>query len=87
MGRAMDTDGLEKLRDFLNGVAGGLCTLPFERIRELTGQPLPEAASSAAWWTDPAGWCAWPPAAACRAAGWRVESVHAASGLVRLVRC
>ena len=82
----MDSDGFGKLRDYLDGLAGSSCTLPFERIRELTGRALPEAATAEAWWSDPAGWDAWPPSGACRSAGWRVESVHAEARLVRLGR-
>ena len=77
---------MEKLRAYLGGLAGGSCTLPFERMRELTGRVLPEAASASGWWTDPAGWPAWPASHACRCAGWRLESVHAAARLVRLER-
>ena len=55
----MDRDGFGRLRAYLDGVSGGSCTLPFERMRELTGEPLPEAATSEAWWTDQAGWDAW----------------------------
>ena len=82
----MENDGLDKLRAYLAGIAGGSCTLPFERLRELTGWGLPEAATSPAWWTDPAGWDAWPASGACRSAGWRLESVHGSARLVRLER-
>lgn len=82
----MEHDGLKKLIDYLGGLAGGTCTLPFERMRELTGRVLPEAAASSAWWTDANGWDAWPGSRACASAGWRLESVHAAAGLVRLER-
>ena len=82
----MDHDGPQKLRAYLDGLAGGSCTLPFERMRELTGRGLPEAAASAAWWTDADGWAAWPGSRACRIAGWRLESVHAEARLVRLQR-
>ena len=82
----MEHDGLRKLGDYLDGLAGGTCALPFERMRELTGRALPEAAASSAWWTDPEGWLAWPGSRACAGAGWRLESVHAAAGLVRLER-
>ena len=41
----MEHDGLKKLSDYLDGLAGGTCTLPFERLRELTGRVLPEAAA------------------------------------------
>lgn len=41
----MEHDGPEKLRAYLGG---GSCTLPFERMRELTGRRLPEAATSSA---------------------------------------
>ena len=82
----MDHDGLEKLRAYLGGLAGSSCTLPFERIRELTGRVLPEAAASCAWWTDPDGWRAWPASGVCRSAGWRLHSVHASARLVRLER-
>ena len=84
--RTKDTDGIGRLRDYVDGLSGGSCTLPFERIRELTGLALPEAAATEAWWTDPCGWDAWPPSDACRSAGWRVESVHPAARLVRLAR-
>lgn len=82
----MEHDGVEKLRAYLGGLAGGSCTLPFERMRELTGRVLPEAAASSAWWTDPDGWPAWPASRAFWRAGWRLESVHAAARLVRLER-
>ena len=79
-------DGFGRLRAYLEGVAGSSCTLPFDRMRELTGEPLPEAANAAAWWTDLAGWEAWPPSDACRSAGWRVESAHPRALLMRLSR-
>ena len=82
----MDHDGLDKLRAYLAGVAGGSCTLPFDRLRELTGRVLPEGARSAGWWTDPEGWDAWPASGVCRSAGWRLESVHGSARLVRLER-
>ena len=84
----MEHDGHKKLSDYLGALVGGTCTLPFERMRELTGRALPEAAASPAWWTDPDGWQAWPGSRACASAsaGWRLESVHAAAGLVRLER-
>ena len=82
----MDNEEFGGLRAYLDGVAGGSCTLPFDRMRELTGQPLPDAATSETWWTDPAGWDAWPPSSALRAAGWRIESAHPAALLVRLAR-
>ncbi|MYE01673.1 MAG: hypothetical protein F4Y03_10415 [Alphaproteobacteria bacterium] len=85
--RTMDADGTGKLRDYVDGLRGVACTLPFERIRELTGLALPAAADSQAWWTDPSGWDAWPPWGACRSAGWRVESVHPEARLVRFRRC
>ncbi len=81
----MDDQEFGKLRAYLDGVSGS-CTLPFDRLRELTGQPLPEEATSEAWWTDPAGWDAWPPSRTLRTAGWRVESAHPAALLVRLAR-
>ena len=82
----MEHDGLEKLRAYLAGIAGTSCTLPFERLRELTGRGLPDAAASSAWWTDPEGWHAWPASSVCRSAGWRLESVHGSARLVRLER-
>ena len=82
----MNHDGLEKLRAYLAGIAGSSCTLPFERMRELTGRRLPEAATSSAWWIDADGWHAWPASGACRTASWRLESVHAKPRLVRLER-
>ena len=82
----MEHDGLDKLRAYLAGLAGGSCTLPFERMRELIGRGLPEAATSPAWWTDPDGWHTWPASGACRTAGWRLESNHAGARLVRLER-
>ncbi len=82
----MEHDGLDKLRAYLGRLAGGSCTLPFERMRELTGRVLPEGAASSAWWTDPDGWPAWPASNACQAAGWRLHSVHASARLVRLER-
>ena len=82
----MEHDGLEKLRAYLAGIAGGSCTLPFERLRELTGRGLPDAATSSAWWTDPEGGHAWPASSVCRSAGWRLESVHGSARLVRLER-
>ena len=81
----MDKDGFGGLRAYLDGVSGS-CMLPFERMRELTGEPLPEEAASEAWWTDPAGWTAWPPSNTLREAGWHVESAHPAAPLVRLAR-
>ena len=84
--RTMEHDGLEKLRAYLAGIAGGSCTLPFERLGELVGRALPEAAASSQWWTDPEGWPAWPGAGACRAAGWQLESAHAEERLLRLER-
>ena len=82
----MERDGLDKLRAYLAGIAGGSCTLPFERLRELTDRGLPEAAASSEWWTDPEGWPAWPASSVCRAAGWRLESARAAESLLRLER-
>ena len=82
----MEHDVLEKLRAYLGGLVGGSCMLSFERMRELTGRSLPEAATSSGWWTDPEGWHAWPAAGACRSAGWRLGSVHAGARLVRLER-
>ena len=82
----MNHDGLEKLRAYRAGLAGSSCTLSFERLRELTGRGLPEAATATAWWTDPAGWQAWPASGVCRSEGWRLESVRAAARLVRLER-
>lgn len=82
----MERDGLERLRAYLAGIAGGSCTLPFERLRELTGRALPEAAASSEWWTDPEGWPAWPALGVCQAAGWRLESARAAERLLRLER-
>lgn len=82
----MEHDGLKKLSDYLDGVVGSSCTLLFERMRELTGRVLPEAASGSAWWTDPDGWPAWPGSRACASAGWQLESVHASARLVRLER-
>ena len=84
--RRMEHDGHEKLRAYLAGIAGSSCTLPFDRLRELTGRVLPEEASSSAWWTDPEGWDAWPASGVCRGEGWRLESVHASARLVRLAR-
>ena len=52
----MEHDGLKKLRAYLGELAGGSCTLPFGRMRELTGRELLEAPTSSAWWTDPDGW-------------------------------
>ena len=83
---SMEHDGFEKLRAYLGGLVGGSCTLPFERIRELTGRVLPEAATSSAWWTDPDGWHAWPASSVCGTAGWQFHSVHASARLVRLER-
>jgi hypothetical protein len=71
---------------YLGTVPGNSCTLPFERIRELTGAPLPAAAMTAAWWTDGAGWERSPVSTACVSAGWRLQSVHAAARLVRFRR-
>ncbi|MDE0350243.1 MAG: hypothetical protein OXM56_11135 [Gammaproteobacteria bacterium] len=83
----MDTNGVVGLYDYLDRLSGASCILPFERLRELTGLELPEAANSEAWWTDSSGWDAWPPSGVCRCAGWRIESVHASARLVRLRRC
>lgn len=82
----MEHDGLEKLRAYLTGITGGSCTLPFERLRELTGEGLPEAATSSEWWSDSEGWPAWPASSVCQAAGWRLESAHTADRLLRLER-
>ena len=82
----MEHEGLDNLRAYLGGVVGGFCTLPFEWLRELTGQVLPAVARSSAWWTDPDGWPAWPASSACRAAGWRLHAVRASVELVRLER-
>ena len=82
----MEYDGLEKLRAYLAGIAGGSCPLHFERLGELTGRALPEAARSSEWWIDPEGWPAWPAAGVCQAAGWRLESAPGTEGLVRLER-
>ena len=82
----MNHDGLEKLRAYLAGIAGSSCTLPFERLRELTGRGLPDAATASAWWTDPAGWHAWPASGVCRSEGWRLASVHGSARLLRLER-
>ena len=71
---------------YLTDAPGSPCTIPFPRIRELTRATLPDAAMSAAWWTDAAGWRASAASRACRSAGWRLQSVHAAAGLVRFVR-
>ena len=80
----MEHDEHEKLSDCLGGLAGGGCTLPFERMRDLTGGVLPEAAASSAWWADPDEWQAWPGTRAWASAGWRVESEHAGARLVGL---
>ena len=45
----METDGFGKLCKHLDGLSGGSFTLPFERIREVTGQALPDVANSEAW--------------------------------------
>ena len=82
----MESDSFDDLVAYLADAPGGTCTIPFLRIRELTRAALPDAAMSAAWWTDEAGWRACPASEACLSAGWRLESVHAAAQLIRLVR-
>ena len=82
-GTLVTSDSFQRLVAYLAAVPGNACTFPFERMRELTGALLPDAAMSAAWWTDEAGWHASPASQACLAAGWRLESVHASAELVR----
>ncbi len=86
LGTLVTSDAFQQLVAYLAAVPGNACTFPFERIRELAGAALPDAAQSAAWWTDEAGWRACPAFQACLSAGWRLESVHAAANLVRFVR-
>ena len=82
-GTLVTSDSFQRLVAYLAAVPGNACTFPFERMRELTGALLPDAAMSAAWWTDEAGWHASPASQACLAAGWRLESVHPAAELLR----
>ena len=70
---------------YLAGLRGRSCVLPFQRVRELTSGGLPGAAMSAGWWMDAEGWPASPAAAACRSAGWRLDSVTESARLVRFV--
>ena len=81
----MAGDRWRALEEYLAAVAGVTCVVPLERIRELCGGGLPDRAVSPDWWTDPAGWGECPASGLCRAAGWRLESVHP-SGLVRFGR-
>ena len=82
----MEDDGFERLRAYLAGIAGASCTMPLDRMRELTGRVLPEGAASPGWWADPDGWHASPASGVCLCAGWRLESVHGSARLVRLER-
>lgn len=85
LGTLVTSDAFQQLVAYLAAVPGNACTFPFQRIRELAGATVPDAALSAAWWTDEAGWHASPASQACLSAGWRLESVHAAAGLVRFI--
>ena len=85
-GGLVASDSIQHLVAYLAAVPGNACTFPVERIRELTGATLPDAAMSVAWWADRAGWHASPASRACLSAGWRLQSVHAAAGLVRFTR-
>ena len=76
----------DALGTYLARVRGRSCVLPIERVQELTCSGLPEAAMSAAWWTDAEGWPASPAAAACVSVGWRVDSVTNPARLVRFVQ-
>ena len=76
----------DALGRFLAGLNGRSCVLPRQRVRELTGVDLPETATSASWWKDAEGWPASPVAAACRLAGWRLDSVTESARAVRFVR-
>ena len=82
----MDPDGNEPLVAYLTGVAGRSCTLPFDRIQDLTRATSHGAAALPGWWTEPDGQAAKAASQACLAAGWRFESVHPSAGLVRFVR-
>ena len=62
----MDGDGWTALVAYLKGVAGVTCVVPLERIRDLLGGGLPDAARSPDWWTDAAGWGACPASGLCR---------------------
>ncbi|MYD94151.1 MAG: hypothetical protein F4Y02_10755 [Chloroflexi bacterium] len=81
----VERDRWQALEKYLQSVAGVTCVVPLERIRELLGAGLPDAARSPGWWTDAVGWEACPASGLCREAGWRVESVHPA-GAVRFGR-
>ena len=85
-GTLVTSDSSQPLVAYLAAVPGTACTLPLKQVRELAGATLPDAAESPAWWRDEAGWRACPASQACLAAGWRLESVHAAEGLVRFMR-
>lgn len=76
----------EALGGFLARLAGRSCVLPFQRVQELAGGGLPEAAMSVAWWTDVEGWPASAAAPACLSAGWRLDSVTNSARFVRFVR-
>ena len=71
---------------YLARLKGRSCVLPRERVQELTSGGLPDAAMSASWWMEAEGWPASPAAAACRLAGWRLDSVTESVRLVRFVR-
>ena len=79
-------DGCQPLAAYLARVTGASCTLPVERVQDLTGGEFRIAGESDEWWADAAGWGASAAARACLAAGWRLESVHAREGLVRFTR-
>ena len=85
-GTLVTSDSFQRLVAYLAAVPGTACTFPFKRFRELAGATLPEAAMSAAWWTDEAGWHACPASQACLSAGWRLESVHPVAERVRFMR-
>ena len=83
-GTLVTSDSSQPLLAYLAALPGTACTFPLKRVRELAGATLPDAARSPAWWRDEAGRRACPASRACLAAGWRLESVHAAAGLVRM---
>lgn len=84
----VESDGYQPLAvaAYLARVTGVSCTLPVERVHDLTGGEFRVAAESDVWWTDAAGWRASAAARACSAAGWRLESVHTREEFVRFTR-
>ena len=74
VGARMEPDDYEPLVAYMAGVAGRSCTLPFDRIQDLTRSRLPAVATSPGWWTKPDGWGADAASKACLATGWQFSS-------------